>query len=104
MQLKTDMSAEAKAVSMATTSGSSLSGEGDSPPTSSLRLSGGGGDGEAGGGASGGGGSISELKRAFELVEVTSPGISDQLISRILVHLQRRCECDILISEVSSLF
>lgn len=33
---------------------------------------------------------IDELKRAFELVEVSSPGVSDQLISRILVHLQSR--------------
>lgn len=33
---------------------------------------------------------IDELKRAFELVEVSSPGISDQLLTRIYVHLQHR--------------
>ena len=35
-------------------------------------------------------GAIDELKRAFELVEVSSPGISDQLLSRIFIHLQHR--------------
>ena len=35
---------------------------------------------------------IDELKRAFELVEVSSPGVSDQLINRIFVHLQSRWE------------
>lgn len=33
---------------------------------------------------------IDELKRAFELVEVSSPGIGEQLISRIFVRLQHR--------------
>ena len=33
---------------------------------------------------------IDELKRAFELVEVSSPGIAEQLISRIFVRLQHR--------------
>lgn len=33
---------------------------------------------------------IEELKRAFELVEVSSPGISDQLLRRIFTHLQHR--------------
>ena len=33
---------------------------------------------------------IDELKRAFELVEVSSPGIGDQLLSRIFVRLQHR--------------
>jgi len=35
---------------------------------------------------------IEELKRAFELVEVSSPGISDQLLRRIFTHLQHRLE------------
>ena len=34
--------------------------------------------------------SIDELKRAFEFVEVSSPGITDQLLSRIAVYLQHR--------------
>ena len=34
---------------------------------------------------------IDELKRAFELVEVSSPGISDHLLTRIYVYLQHRC-------------
>ena len=33
-------------------------------------------------------GAIDELKRAFKLVEVSRPSISDQLLSRILIHLQ----------------
>lgn len=33
---------------------------------------------------------INELKRAFELVEVSSPGIAEQLMSRIFVRLQHR--------------
>ena len=33
---------------------------------------------------------IDELKRAFELVEVSSPGIGEQLMSRIFVRLQHR--------------
>lgn len=34
--------------------------------------------------------SIDELKRAFEFVEVSSPGITDQLLSRITAYLQHR--------------
>lgn len=34
--------------------------------------------------------SIDELKRAFEFVEVSSPGITDQLLSRISAYLQHR--------------
>ena len=34
--------------------------------------------------------SIDELKRAFEFVEVSSPGITDQLLSRIAAYLQHR--------------
>lgn len=37
---------------------------------------------------------IDELKRAFELVEVSSPGVSDQLLTRIYVHLQHRYGVD----------
>ena len=33
---------------------------------------------------------IDELKRAFELVEVSSPGITDHLLSRIAAYLQHR--------------
>jgi hypothetical protein len=33
---------------------------------------------------------IDELKRAFELIEVSSPGIAEQLMSRIFVRLQHR--------------
>lgn len=33
-------------------------------------------------------GALEELKRAFELVEVSSPGFSDQLLKRVYVHLQ----------------
>ena len=36
---------------------------------------------------------IDELKRAFELVEVSSPGIAEQLMTRIFVRLQHRCVC-----------
>jgi hypothetical protein len=34
--------------------------------------------------------SIDELKRAFEFIEVSSPGITDQLLSRIAAYLQHR--------------
>ena len=39
--------------------------------------------------------SIDELKRAFEFVEVSSPGVTDQLLGRIAAYLQHRCvyEC-----------
>ena len=34
--------------------------------------------------------SIDELKRAFEFIEVSSPGITDQLLRRISAYLQHR--------------
>ena len=46
--------------------------------------------GEAAASTSSGTETIDELKRAFELVEVSSPGIAEQLISRIFVRLQHR--------------
>ena len=41
---------------------------------------------------------IDELKKAFELVEVSSPGISDQLLTRIYVHLQHRYDIHMYIN------
>ena len=32
---------------------------------------------------------VDELKRAFELVEVTSPGLSDLILQKIVLHLQQ---------------
>ena len=32
---------------------------------------------------------IEELRRAFELVEVSNPGLGEQLVQRIVAHLQR---------------
>ncbi len=37
--------------------------------------------------------SVEELMRAFELVEVSSPGITDLFLRRIFVHLEHRCVC-----------
>ena len=33
---------------------------------------------------------VDELKRAFELVETSSPGLSDLFMQKIIVHLQQR--------------
>ena len=33
---------------------------------------------------------VDELKRAFELVEAASPGLSDLLLQKVVQHLQRR--------------
>ena len=32
---------------------------------------------------------VDELKRAFELVEVASPGLSDLILQKIVLHLQQ---------------
>lgn len=41
---------------------------------------------------------IDELKRAFEFVEVSSPGITDQLLSRIAAYLQHRWVCHMYVA------
>ena len=71
----------------------------------STKVSGGGGEEGGEGGAEGGGGggaemvatsepvdtqAVDELKRAFELVETASPGLSDLILQKVVQHLQRR--------------
>lgn len=40
---------------------------------------------------------VDELKRAFELVEASSPGLSDLILQKIVVHLQQRYNYEVFL-------